>query len=180
MALCLPECAKLLGPAVPGTTTPHGARLRLPFLDKRNYYCDSSLKSKHCFGVRPQVVVPGTSFKLDPVDFAFNLGTATRWLEYNDAFLAADWRAPALTSRYTAPDSAQLVCGPCSSPWRVREAVLATALRPIHWWWQHKDHASGSESRAGCMGRTQAVRATPGSRGGDGGCRRFFTGFYGF
>jgi 2-methylcitrate dehydratase len=55
-ALTLPACTKLLGPLVPGTVVPHGAR------------------------------VPGTSFVLDPVQAAFNIGALIRWVDYNDAF----------------------------------------------------------------------------------------------
>jgi 2-methylcitrate dehydratase len=55
-ALSVPECAKLLGPLVPGTVVPNGAR------------------------------VPGTAFQLDPVAATFNLGALVRWLDYNDAF----------------------------------------------------------------------------------------------
>ena len=55
-ALSYPACTKLLGPIVPGTSVPHGAR------------------------------VPGTSFVLDPVHAAFNIGALVRWLDYNDAF----------------------------------------------------------------------------------------------
>jgi len=58
-ALAYPACTKLLGPIVPGTTVPHGAR------------------------------VPGTSFVLDPVHAAFNIGALVRWLDYNDAFYGA-------------------------------------------------------------------------------------------
>src|SRR5699024_3012288 len=53
-ALSYPACTKLLGPLVPGTTVPHGAR------------------------------VPGTSFELDPVQAAFDIGTLVRWLDFND------------------------------------------------------------------------------------------------
>ncbi len=54
-ALFHPECTRLLGPLVPGTEVPHGAR------------------------------VPGTSFVLDPAKAAFDLGAMIRWLDYNDA-----------------------------------------------------------------------------------------------
>ena len=54
-ALSHPECTKLLGPIVPGTMVPNGAR------------------------------VPGTSFVLDPVQAAFDIGALIRWLEFNDA-----------------------------------------------------------------------------------------------
>jgi 2-methylcitrate dehydratase len=63
-ALAHPACTKLLGPIVPGTLVPHGAR------------------------------VPGTPFQLDPVTAAFNLGTMIRWLDYNDTWLAAEWGHP--------------------------------------------------------------------------------------
>jgi len=55
MALAYPECTKLLGPVVPGTIVPNGAR------------------------------VPGTPYVLDPVQAAFNMATLVRWLEFNDA-----------------------------------------------------------------------------------------------
>lgn len=64
LALRYPECTKLLGPIVPGTTVPNGAR------------------------------VPGTQFVLDPVHAAFNIGTLIRWLDFNDTWLAAEWGHP--------------------------------------------------------------------------------------
>jgi 2-methylcitrate dehydratase len=63
-ALDFPACTKLLGPLVPGLTLHHGAR------------------------------VPGTSYRLDPVQAAFNIGTMIRWLDYNDTWLAAEWGHP--------------------------------------------------------------------------------------
>src|SRR5258708_23982217 len=63
-ALEYPACTKLLGPIVPGTLVPNGAR------------------------------VPGTKFQLDPVQAAFNLGTMIRWLDFNDTWLAAEWGHP--------------------------------------------------------------------------------------
>ncbi|VFR32730.1 2-methylcitrate dehydratase [plant metagenome] len=63
-ALEYPACTKLLGPVVPGTIVPHGAR------------------------------VPGTSFQLDPVQAAFNIGAMIRWLDFNDTWLAAEWGHP--------------------------------------------------------------------------------------
>ncbi len=63
-ALEYPACTKLLGPIVPGTVVPNGAR------------------------------VPGTSFQLDPVQAAFNIGTIIRWLDFNDTWLAAEWGHP--------------------------------------------------------------------------------------
>lgn len=64
LALRYPECAKLLGPAVPGAVLPGGAR------------------------------VPGTSWELDPVQAAFNIGAMIRWLDFNDTWLAAEWGHP--------------------------------------------------------------------------------------
>src|SRR5271163_4446514 len=63
-ALEYPACTKLLGPIVPGTIVPNGAR------------------------------VPGTPFQLDPVLAAFNIGTMIRWLDFNDTWLAAEWGHP--------------------------------------------------------------------------------------
>ncbi len=63
-ALKYPACTKLLGPVVPGATMPGGAR------------------------------VPGTSYELDPVMAAFNIGTMIRWLDFNDTWLAAEWGHP--------------------------------------------------------------------------------------
>jgi 2-methylcitrate dehydratase len=64
LALGYPECTKLLGPVVPGATLSPGAR------------------------------VPGTSFELDPVMAAFNIGALVRWLDFNDTWLAAEWGHP--------------------------------------------------------------------------------------
>jgi 2-methylcitrate dehydratase len=63
-ALEYPACTRLLGPIVPGTIVPNGAR------------------------------VPGTPFQLDPVQAAFNLGAMIRWLDFNDTWLAAEWGHP--------------------------------------------------------------------------------------
>ena len=64
LALRFPECTKHLGPLVEGTLVPHGAR------------------------------VPGTSFRLDPVKAAWDIGCIVRWLDYNDTWLAAEWGHP--------------------------------------------------------------------------------------
>jgi 2-methylcitrate dehydratase len=63
-ALEYAACTKLLGPLVPGTAVQNGAR------------------------------VPGTRFELDPVQAAFNIGAAIRWLDFNDTWLAAEWGHP--------------------------------------------------------------------------------------
>ncbi|MGN6207503.1 bifunctional 2-methylcitrate dehydratase/aconitate hydratase [Asticcacaulis sp.] len=63
-ALDYPACTKLMGPIVPGTIVPNGAK------------------------------VPGTQFQLDPVQAAFNIGAMIRWLDFNDTWLAAEWGHP--------------------------------------------------------------------------------------
>jgi 2-methylcitrate dehydratase len=63
-ALKFPACRKLLGPVVPGAVMAGGAR------------------------------VPGTSYELDPVQAAFNIGALVRWLDFNDTWLAAEWGHP--------------------------------------------------------------------------------------
>ncbi len=63
-ALAYPACTRLLGPVVPGATMAGGAR------------------------------VPGTSYELDPVQGAFNIGAMIRWLDFNDTWLAAEWGHP--------------------------------------------------------------------------------------
>jgi 2-methylcitrate dehydratase len=63
-ALAFPACTRMLGPVVPGATMAGGAR------------------------------VPGTSYELDPVQAAFNIGAMIRWLDFNDTWLAAEWGHP--------------------------------------------------------------------------------------
>lgn len=64
LALRYPACAKHLGPLVPGTQVPKGAR------------------------------VPGTQHELDPVKAAWDIGCIVRWLDFNDTWLAAEWGHP--------------------------------------------------------------------------------------
>jgi 2-methylcitrate dehydratase len=64
LALKHPKCTQLLGPIIPNTIVPNGVR------------------------------VPGTSFELDPILAAFNIGTMVRWLDFNDTWLAAEWGHP--------------------------------------------------------------------------------------
>jgi 2-methylcitrate dehydratase len=64
LALRYPECAKHIGPVVPGAILPNGAR------------------------------VPGTAWQLEPVHAAFNIGAMIRWLDFNDTWLAAEWGHP--------------------------------------------------------------------------------------
>jgi 2-methylcitrate dehydratase len=63
-ALEYPACTKHLGPIVPGTVVPNGAK------------------------------VFGTQFQLDPVKAAFDIGAMIRWLDFNDTWLAAEWGHP--------------------------------------------------------------------------------------
>lgn len=60
LALRYPECAKLLGPIVPGATMAGGAR------------------------------VLGTHVELDPAQAAFAIGTEIGWLDFNDVFVGAE------------------------------------------------------------------------------------------
>ena len=64
LALQFPECKKLLGPVVPGAFYHEG------------------------------VPIPGTNYRLDPIQAAFNIGTMVRWLDFNDTWLAAEWGHP--------------------------------------------------------------------------------------
>ncbi|MDO4674446.1 2-methylcitrate dehydratase [Campylobacter sp.] len=65
LALKYPACTKLLGPSVEGAEfKPLGAK------------------------------VPGTSYQLEPVRAAFNVGAMVRWLDFNDTWLAAEWGHP--------------------------------------------------------------------------------------
>ncbi len=64
LAMKFPECVKHLGPLVPGATMAGG------------------------------VPVPGTSWELDPVQAAYNIGVQVRWLDFNDTWLAAEWGHP--------------------------------------------------------------------------------------
>ena len=64
LALKYPACTKMLGPVVEGAEMQNGVR------------------------------VPGTSYQLDPVMGAFNIGAMVRWLDFNDTWLAAEWGHP--------------------------------------------------------------------------------------
>jgi 2-methylcitrate dehydratase len=63
-ALEHPECTRLLGPVVPGTEVPLGAR------------------------------VPGTSWLLDPVKAGFDIATAVRWLDLSDTWTSRQTTHP--------------------------------------------------------------------------------------
>ena len=97
-ALKYPACRKLLGPLVPGAVMPGGAR------------------------------VPGTSFELEPVQAAFNIGAMIRWLDFNDTWLAAEWGHPSdnlgailAVADYLARNA--VMSG--KTPLRVREVLTA-------------------------------------------------------
>ena len=64
LAMKFPQCVEHLAPIVPGATLENGAR------------------------------VPGTSLQLDPAQAAFCIGTQIRWLDFNGAWLAAEWGHP--------------------------------------------------------------------------------------
>lgn len=64
LALKHPACTKLLGPVVRGATMNGGSR------------------------------VPGTSYELDPVKAAFDIGTMVRWLDCDDTWVAPDYGHP--------------------------------------------------------------------------------------
>lgn len=98
LALRFPECTKLLGPIVPGTVTPHGAR------------------------------VPGSSYALDPVTAAFNIGAMNRWLDYNDTWLAAEWGHPSdsLGGILAVADyCSRVAVADGREPLRMRDALVA-------------------------------------------------------
>ncbi|TLY57113.1 MAG: bifunctional 2-methylcitrate dehydratase/aconitate hydratase, partial [Gammaproteobacteria bacterium] len=97
-ALKYPACRKLLGPLVPGAVMPGGAR------------------------------IPGTSFELEPVQAAFNIGAMIRWLDFNDTWLAAEWGHPSdnlgailAVADYLARNA--IMSG--KTPLRVREVLTA-------------------------------------------------------
>ncbi|KAF7875014.1 hypothetical protein EAF04_002186 [Stromatinia cepivora] len=58
------ECRAMLGPTVPGTIVPNGFHL------------------------------PGTSYILDPLKGAFDMGSLIRYLDHNDAYPGAEWGHP--------------------------------------------------------------------------------------
>lgn len=62
--LRFPACRARLGPLVPGVHVDGGAR------------------------------VPGTPLELDPMEAAFAIASTIRWLDFNDAWLAAEWGHP--------------------------------------------------------------------------------------
>lgn len=64
LALKYPACVRLLGPVVTGAHMETGTP------------------------------VPGMSYRLDPVQAAFNIGSMIRWLDFNDTWLAAEWGHP--------------------------------------------------------------------------------------
>lgn len=63
-ALRFPAARALCGPVVEGTIVPHGTH------------------------------VVGTSYVVDPIRGALNIGALIRWLDFNDTWLAAEWGHP--------------------------------------------------------------------------------------
>ena len=103
LALKYPACTKLLGPTVPGATLPGGAR------------------------------VPGTSYELEPVQAAFNIGAMIRWLDFNDTWLAAEWGHPSdnLGAILAVADYlSRMAVSQGKKPLRVRD--LLTAMIQAH------------------------------------------------
>ena len=107
LALNFPACVRRLGPLVPGAQLAGGAR------------------------------VPGTSFELEPVQAAFNIGAMVRWLDYNDTWLAAEWGHPSdnigailATADYLSRAGAKLNWPPSGQALSVRD--LLTAMIKAH------------------------------------------------
>ena len=96
LALSYPACTRLLGPIVPGADMPgNGAR------------------------------VPGTSYQLEPVRAAWNIGAMVRWLDYNDTWLAAEWGHPSDNL------GAILALADYLSRKRVREGGVSLQMRDV-------------------------------------------------
>jgi 2-methylcitrate dehydratase len=100
-ALSYPACTKLMGPVVPGTTVPNGAK------------------------------VPGTQFQLDPVMAAFNIGCMIRWLDFNDTWLAAEWGHPSdnLGGILATADWLSRVAGAAGKPPLTMRSVLTGMIK---------------------------------------------------
>jgi 2-methylcitrate dehydratase len=101
-ALEYPACTKLLGPIVPGTVVPNGAR------------------------------VPGTNYQLDPVQAAFNIGAMIRWLDYNDTWLAAEWGHPSDNLGGILAVADWLSRGPADKGQPLRMKQVLTAMIKAH------------------------------------------------
>ncbi|HEX7348412.1 MAG TPA: bifunctional 2-methylcitrate dehydratase/aconitate hydratase [Rhodanobacteraceae bacterium] len=98
LAQQFPQCVKHLAPIVPGATLAGGAR------------------------------VPGTALELDPAQAAFCIGTAIRWLDFNDTWLAAEWGHPSDNL------GTILAVADWLSRKRVREGGKALAVRDVLGW----------------------------------------------
>jgi 2-methylcitrate dehydratase len=96
-ALSYPACTKLLGPTVPGAVLAGGAR------------------------------VPGTSYELEPIRAAFNIGAMIRWLDFNDTWLAAEWGHPSdnFGAILSVADYLNRRRGARSHPFTVRQVLEA-------------------------------------------------------
>ena len=94
-----PDCTKLLGPVVPGTIVPHGAR------------------------------VPGTSFQLDPVTAAFNTACLIRWLDYNDSWFAGGHPSDNIGGILAAADHASRMRTANGKPAMLMREVLGAIIK---------------------------------------------------
>lgn len=75
--LCLMDA---MGCAMLALTDPHCRRVLGPIVEE-------AVLEKGC-------LVPGTHWRLDPIQASFNLGALIRWLDFNDTWLAAEWGHP--------------------------------------------------------------------------------------
>ncbi|MGB7739179.1 MAG: MmgE/PrpD family protein [Steroidobacteraceae bacterium] len=139
-ALHDPACAKLLGALVPGATMAFGAR------------------------------VPGTSYQLDPVQAAFNIGTTVSWLQANDPALttvAGDVSDNLGAILAVADYRARQAIAEAASPPTVRDLfgalIHARELASLEWARSVHEHAAvstnkGTESIASAAARCALTR----------------------
>jgi 2-methylcitrate dehydratase PrpD len=119
-----PACTKLLGALVPGATMAFGAR------------------------------VPGTSYQLDPVQAAFNVGTMVGWLQANDPALttAAGELSDNLGAILAVADyRARKAIAEAASPLPVRDLfgalIHAHELASLEWARSVHEHAAVSTTK---------------------------------
>jgi 2-methylcitrate dehydratase len=133
-ALQDPECTKLLGALVPGATMAFGAR------------------------------IPGTSYQLDPVQAAFNIGTTVGWLEANDPALAttSGHLSDSLGAILAVADyRARKAIAEGTSPPEVRDlyAALLGAHEHASLEWTRLTHANGPVSATRATDPSASVSA---------------------
>ena len=76
-------------------------------------------------GMRAANRVPGTSYELDPVQAAFNIGAMVRWIDFNDTWLAAEWGRPSDNL------GGILAVADCLSRKRIREGEKPITVRDL-------------------------------------------------